>query len=65
MLMCGAQAMGFVDLGAPYWDEKSFDYGNKPGVSIGKMLGMIKSKFYSPINGDAQDFGVLAIDTAQ
>lgn len=65
MLLCGAQAGAFCDLGAPYWDEKSFDYNNKPGVSIGKMMGILKPVFHSPINGNDQDFGVLAIDTAQ
>ena len=64
ILMCGAQAAGFADLGNPYWNEKLFDYDNKPGVSIGKVLGMLKPKFYSPVNGSVQDFGVLAIDTA-
>jgi N4-gp56 family major capsid protein len=64
ILMCGAQAAGFADLGNPYWDEDQFDYKNKPGISIGKILGMLKPVFHSPINGSNQDFGVLCIDTA-
>ncbi len=65
MLVCGAQAGAFCDLGAPYWDEDMFDYNNKPGISIGKMMGMLKPVFHSPVNDSDQDFGVLAIDTAQ
>jgi len=62
--MCGAQALGFCDLGSPEWYEKDFDYGRKPGISLDKILGFRKPKFQSPINGNVQDFGVLSIDTA-
>jgi len=64
VLLCGAQAAGFCDLGTPSWDEKSFDYNAKPGIAISKMAGIRKSKFHSPLNGNVQDFGVLCIDTA-
>jgi N4-gp56 family major capsid protein len=63
-LMCGAQALGFCDLGTPEWNEEWFDYKNKGGISIGKMFGFLKPNFHSPVNGSSQDFGVLAIDTA-
>jgi N4-gp56 family major capsid protein len=63
-LMCGAQALGFCDLGTPEWNEEWFDYKNKGGISIGKMFGFLKPNFHSPVNGNSQDFGVLAIDTA-
>jgi len=63
-LLCGAQALGFCDLGTPEWNEEWFDYKNKGGISIGKMFGFLKPDFHSPVNGNAQDFGVLCIDTA-
>ena len=64
ILMCGAQALGFCDLGTPEWNEEWFDYKNKGGISIGKIFGFLKPDFYSPVNGDDQDFGVMCIDTA-
>lgn len=64
VLMCGAQALGFCDLGTPDWNEEWFDYKNKGGVSVGKIFGFLKPDFHSPVNGSNQDFGVLAIDTA-
>jgi N4-gp56 family major capsid protein len=64
VLLCGAQALAFADLGAPSFEEEYFDYKNKPGISIGKILGMLKPVFHSPINDSDEDFGVLAIDTA-
>lgn len=63
-LFCGAQALGFCDLGSPEWNEEWFDYKNQGGISIGKIFGFLKPVFYSPVTGDNQDFGVLAIDYA-
>ena len=65
MLLCGAQALGFCDLGAGYWDEKSdFDYNNQKGIAYGKILGFLKPQFHSTISGDVQDFSIVAIDCA-
>ena len=61
-LLCGAQALGMADLGTPEWVEKKFDYDSKNGVSVDKMLGFLKPKFYSIYNRSVEDFGVLAID---
>lgn len=61
-LLCGAQALGMADLGNPEWVEKKFDYDSKQGVSVDKMLGFLKPKFYSIYNRSVEDFGVLAID---
>lgn len=61
-LLCGAQALGMADLGVPEWVEKKFDYDSKHGVSIDKMLGFLKPKFYSIYDKSVEDFGVLAID---
>lgn len=64
MLMCGAQAMGMADIGAPYWVEDKFDYENQHGISIGKMFGLKKPVFRSDVTGTDEDFGVLAVDVA-
>lgn len=65
VLLCGAQALAFADLGAPFWDERDhFDYGNQYGISIGKVIGYKKPVFRSPVTNTNEDFGVLAIDTA-
>jgi N4-gp56 family major capsid protein len=63
-LLCGAQSLAMADLGQPYWVEKEFDYGNQPGISVGKIAGMLKPKFYSMYNQSTEDFGVLALDAA-
>lgn len=64
-LFCGAQALGMADIGNPEMVEEAFDYGNKPGISIGKIFGFRKPKFYSDVSGSVQDFGVIVCDTAQ
>ena len=63
-LLCGAQSLGMADLGAPEWDEKTFQYGSQQGISIDKMFGLLKPKFYSNYDASAQDFGVICIDHA-
>ena len=65
VLMCGAQAMGFADIGLPYWDEETFDYKNRKGISVGKMFGFLKPVFRSLVTGTDEDFGVVRINTAQ
>jgi N4-gp56 family major capsid protein len=62
-LLCGAQALGFADLGAPDWVEKLFQYDSVSGINVDKMLGMLKSKFYSIYDGSTEDFGIVAVDT--
>jgi len=64
MLLCGAQAMGFADIGAPEWIEKGFDYENQQGISVAKILGMLKPQFKTNDTQTTEDFGLLAIDTA-
>lgn len=65
VLICGAQAMGFADIGDAGWEEDSFDYGNQHGIAIGKIFGFLKPQFESTVTGDEQDFGVLCLDVAQ
>lgn len=64
VLLCGAQALAFADIGSPEWVEKQFDYDNQQAISTGKILGFKKPVFHSQVSGSDQDFGVLAIDTA-
>lgn len=64
VLLCGAQAMGYADIGTPEWVEKGFDYDNQQGISVGKIMGMKKPVFRSQVTDTDEDFGVLCIDTA-
>lgn len=64
-LFCGAQALGLADIGAAYWEEDGFDYKNRQGISIGKIAGLLKPKFYAKKTGTTEDFGVFALDMAQ
>ena len=64
MLMCGAQALAYADIGTPYWVEEDDDYGNQQGISVGKIFGFKKPVFHSDISGQAEDFGIITVDTA-
>jgi len=64
-LFCGAQALAMADIGAPEIVEDTFDYSNQAGISVGKIFGLRKPKYNSDISGSVQDFGVIALDTAQ
>ena len=60
--LCGAQAVGYADIGDASWVEKEFDFENQPAISVGKMMGFLKPKFetiYEP--GVAEDFGVINV----
>lgn len=65
-LFCGAQALAMADIGDPTVTEDIFDYGNQNGISIGKIFGFRKPKYNSaPDYAVSNDFGVIALDTAQ
>lgn len=64
-LFCGAQALGYADIGDAEWVEKEFDYGNQPGISTGKIFGLLKPKFFSIYDNATEDFGVVTVDVAQ
>ena len=65
VLFCGAQALGFADIGAPIWDERDhFDYGNQIGIAVGKICGFKKPVFQNIYTGQAEDFGVMTLDFA-
>lgn len=61
-LLCGAQALAMADLGAPEWDEKTFQYGSQQGINIDKMIGFKKPKFMSIYDNSVEDFGIVAVD---
>lgn len=61
-LLCGAQALAMADLGAPEWDEKTFQYGSQQGINVDKMVGFLKPKFHSIYDDSVEDFGVVAVD---
>lgn len=61
-LLCGAQALGFAEIGTGDWVEKRFQYDSRVGISVDKMFGLLKPKFYSIYDESIEDFGVLAID---
>jgi N4-gp56 family major capsid protein len=66
MTVCGAQALGFADIGVGDWVEKRFDYDNQPGISYGKIMGYLKPVFesiYEATPSD-EDFGVMRINVA-
>lgn len=66
VLFCGAQALGFADLGDPEWNEEEFDYGNQQGIETGKIFGFRKPQFYTQYSGGTtEDFGVISLYTAQ
>lgn len=62
-LFLGAQACVFAEGEAPRWVEKSFDFDNKYGVSIGRMFGLKKAQFkFDGTNWT--DFGVINVLTS-
>ena len=64
MLLCGAQAMAYADIGAPAWEEDTWDFKNQNAISIGKIIGFKKPVWQSTRDGSSEDYGVIAVDTA-
>lgn len=64
ILLCGAQALAFADIGVAEWNEKEFDYDNVLGISTGKIFGLLKPQHFSTYAQSKQDFGVMCVDTA-
>lgn len=65
-LYLGAQAAGIALLGGVFWRESTLtDYGNRPGIGVGRKIGMLKPQFQSLYDeGRREDFGVVSISTA-
>jgi N4-gp56 family major capsid protein len=64
--LLGAQAAGIAMIGFPFWREAEItDYGNRPGIGVGRKIGMLKPRFISNFDGGSrEDFGTIAIKTA-
>ena len=60
-----AQAMGFADIGDPYWDEEGYDYSNSQGIAVGKISGFLNPQFMSPVTGAVENHGMLSCYVAQ
>lgn len=67
VLLCGAQALAFADIGAqgPTWEEEYEDYRNSLGISVGKIFGFLKPQLFSVHSQSKEDFGVICCDTAR
>lgn len=65
-LMFGAQALGLATLGNLFYRESDkTDYGNRPGIGVGRKFGILKPQFLSlPDSGTREDFGVISVKTA-
>lgn len=64
LLLCGAQALAYAELGMPTWEEEQFDYKNSIGISSASVIGYKKPVFRSLQSGTDEDFGVVACDVA-
>jgi len=64
VLLCGAQALAFADVGGAKWVEKRFDYDNSPGIAVAKKIGILKPQFNSIYSKSTEDHGVLCVDVA-
>lgn len=67
-MLLGAQSLGFAELtdGTPGLDESdNTDYGNRPAIGIGRILGMLKPQFKSKYDSASrEDYGLLNVFTA-
>lgn len=65
-MLLGAQALGFAQLyDTKYMESDNTDYGNRPGIAVSRMIGVLKPQFPSPADGNArEDFGIMTIKTA-
>jgi hypothetical protein len=66
ILLCGAQSLAYVEIGSTGWEEKKFDYSNRLGVSLSRMIGFLKPQFRNQYTGNTlEDHGVLSVYVAQ
>lgn len=65
-LLMGAQAMGFANIQETQYEESdNTDYQNRPGISVGRQIGILKPAYKSTEdNNTRQDFSLLSIKTA-
>lgn len=65
-ILMGAGGLGFTTINGGEWAEADQnDYGTKPGISYGQMLGMLKPQ-YKPRGSSStrEDYGLVAVKTA-
>lgn len=65
-ILLGSQAIGYSTVGGAEFEEADkTDYGNRPGISYGRMIGLLKPQFLSIYDSNAtEDFGMITIKTA-
>lgn len=69
-MLLGAQAMGFAQVTSmKYSESDNTDYQNRPGIAVGRLIGMVKPVFTSLTDLSSgsptkQDFGVISFYTA-
>jgi len=65
-LVLGAQAMGIATIdNAEMAESDDTDYGDKPGLAFGRIVGMLKPQFKSIVDSNSrEDFGVVSVKTA-
>lgn len=65
-MLLGAQAGGIATLNSMFWRESdNTDYNNRPGIGVGRTVGMLKPQFKSVFDSNSrEDFGTIAIKTA-
>lgn len=67
-MLLGAQALGFAQLaskGPGYEESDNTDYGNRPAIAVGRILGLLKPVYKSRYDSNtAEDYGVVHIKTA-
>lgn len=65
-LLLGAQALGLSTVSDTQYEESdNTDYHNRPAISVGRMIGVLKPQFTSiPDANTEQDFGVISLYTA-
>lgn len=64
--LLGAQAAGIALLGGVFFRESdNTDYKNRPGIGVGRKIGMLKPQFKSVYDSlSREDFGTIAVKTA-
>ena len=65
-MLLGAQAMGFAQLfDTKYMESDNTDYGNRPGIAVGRLIGMLKPPSPSPVDAPAtEDLRIFTLKTA-
>ena len=61
-ILCGAQALGMAEIGNAEWDEEYFQYKSRQGISVDKMFGLLRPRFFSIYDNSTEDFGSICLD---